>query len=166
MILRRAITVGAAAAVAVLASQAGAFAVQYPPSSGTLTVSGSTVAAGGSVTISGSGCAAGGAVALQFDTSSAGSTTASGTGSFSASVTVPSGTSAGSHTITATCNDPTGAARVLSASVTVTSAGTAPLPRTGSGSSVPLALVGGALLLVGAVLAMAMYRRRSHASQM
>jgi hypothetical protein len=158
-VLHKLLVTAVLAVLAALFVSASAWA-EYPPSSGTLHVSSGTVAAGGAVSVSGTGCAAGGTVTFTIGSTSVGTTTADGTGAFSGTVTVPSG-STGTVTITSTCNDPTGAPLVLTATVTVTGG----LPFTGSSSTVPGVALAVVLLCVGSAFIVAMRRRSTTRSR-
>ena len=140
--------------IGVLALAAPATAVDYPPMSGSLTVSSSTAAPGGTVSAAGAGCAADASVAFAVGGVSAGSPTADATGAFPGTVTIPSSAS-GAVNVTSTCTTTSGAPQVLSATVSIKTSG---LPGTGKKTfpTVGLALV---LLCLGSAAVVAARRR-------
>ncbi len=144
--------------LALILLPSAASAQHYPPSGGSLGVASSTVSAGGKLAISGNGCASSATVDFAVAGASAGSATADSSGAFSGSVTIPSSAS-GSVDVTATCAGPQGESVVLTATVTVTAAGSSTLPRTGSSSSFPSVAVALVLLCVGAAFVVATRRR-------
>jgi hypothetical protein len=131
----------------------------YPPSTGTLTVSTTTVSPGGTDTASGSGCSAGSAVTLSLVPGGAlGTTTATLSGGFTDTVTVPSSTSPGGYKLQSTCVGPSGGVLTLSAAVTVQTS----LPFTGTNVILPvgIAIV---LLAIGSAALIFARRRPRHA---
>lgn len=112
---------------------------------------------GQSITVSGTGCVPGEQVNFLFDGQPAGGTTADADGNFSGSVTVPSDAAPGTHTITAQCG-----AQVMGFEITVNppAVAAAPIPRTGSSSTIPLASIALALLAVGGLFVLFARRRR------
>ena len=136
----------------------------YAPSSGTATVTDSTVTPGQTVTVSGGGFASGSTVTISLNPggTALGSDTAGADCSFSAAVTIPTSVLAGSYTIQASGTDPSGNARVLSAAVTVGAAGG--LPTTGSNNTEPLTVAGIGLILIGAAAVVVVRRRRSQSA--
>lgn len=139
----------------------------YPPSTGSLTLSATTVGPGGSLTASGSGCAPGATVALTIASTSQalGSAVANGSGAFSASVTIPSDISLGAHTIKAVCTAADGGELTLSASITAASGSSSAGGTAGTGTETwPVVLAGVGLVLVGVVLVVTVRRRRSPAA--
>jgi LPXTG-motif cell wall-anchored protein len=163
-------SVGLPAAVAVAAPV-------YPPATGGLSVSATTVSAGGSVHVAGGGFEAGSMATVTVRVSGIGivdsfSVTADDSGVISTNVLL---SHSGTTTIVVTGVDPSGAARVLTSVVEATSTSAsgsgsgsgskASLPDTGASIGTPL-VVGAALLLggAGAVLAGRRRRRRATAS--
>jgi LPXTG-motif cell wall-anchored protein len=113
--------------------------------------------AGQTITVSGTGCKAGETVNFFFDGEPAGSTTADENGNFSGPVTVPPDASPGPHTITAQCG-----AVVMAFEIEVNPAAVAaaPIPRTGSSSTIPLTSIALALLGAGGLFVLFARRRR------
>lgn len=136
----------------------------YAPSSGTATVSDSTVAPGQTITVSGGGFAPGSTVTISLNPGgiALGTDTAGADCAFSEAVTIPTSVLAGSYTIQASGTDPSGNARVLSAAITVVAGGD--LPRTGSDNTKPLTFAGIGLVLIGAAAVVTVRRRRAHAA--
>jgi hypothetical protein len=135
----------------------------YVPSGCGLTVSATSVAAGAGVTVSGCGFAGGSTVTITVESQVLGTVTADSTGAFSTTVTIPASLAPGVHTLEATGTAPDGSPLVLSASLTVVAASTPGLriSTAFTGSNIwPAVLIGGGLLLVGAVLVMTVRRRR------
>lgn len=157
----RMLTLAVAAVVALLtmfAVVSAAGAAGYD-TSGTLTLSKSTVAPGESLTASGSGYAAGASVTLELHSAvvSLGTVAADSTGNFSKQVTVPSDATLGAHTVKSLGLAPNGGTLTLSSPLTVASSGitnkpTGPLAFTGAGWVIPLAGLGLAAVGVGVVL--------------
>ncbi len=141
----------AAFAAGLLALTAGnAYAVDYPATSGTLSMTSITSTG---ATISGCGFAAGATVTIQVDSTDAGSTSATAEGCMSTSLAF----SAAAHTVTATGLSATGGTLTLTATVSDPGS-TGGLPRTGANSL----LVGGialAMLAVGGLFAVVTRRR-------
>lgn len=137
---------------------------QYPPSACGLTVAQSQVRPGQPLPVSGAGFRPGSTVSLELRSApvSLGSAQAGAAGAFSTTVVIPADASPGSHTVAATGVDATGAARELTATVTVLGAAAgADLPRTGAGFAVPAGTAGVALVGVGALAVVASRRRRT-----
>ncbi|HVQ95035.1 MAG TPA: LPXTG cell wall anchor domain-containing protein [Mycobacteriales bacterium] len=148
----------------------------YPPATGGLSVSATTVSAGGSVHVAGGGFEAGSTATVTVRVTGIGivdsfTVTADDSGVISTNVLL---SHSGTTTIVVTGVDPTGAARVLTSVVEATSvsasgsgsgSGSKALPDTGASIGAPLVL-GVALLLggAGAVLAGRRRRRRATAS--
>lgn len=141
----------AAIAGGLLAITAGnAYAVDYPATAGTLSMS-SVTSTG--ATIAGCGFAAGATVTIQVDSADVGTTLATAEGCISTTVAF----SAGAHTVTATGLSSTGGTLTLTATV-ADPGSTGGLPRTGANSL----LVGGialAMLAVGGLFAVVTRRR-------
>lgn len=152
---------------------------QYPPGKCQLLLSRSVVPAGGSLQAAGAGFAPGSTVDVSLAGASLGTARADGSGAFSAAVVVPVSTEPGNHTVTASGPGSDGGTQVLAAALQVTEASAAPgarastpgstagsssLPRTGSSSTLPLALAGGALLVAGSGAVLVARRRRSGAA--
>lgn len=174
-----------AASIAVLALVAPgvASAQQYPVEGATLVLSSSTVAAGGSTVISGEGCLPSTDVSVGLGDDQLGTTTADGAGAFSATVTIPEDTAPGDYELVALCTSAAGDTTLrFAAAFTVLAEGatapggddpTAPgltpsapgaqLPRTGPESALPVAQVAVAMLAVGSVLTVLVWRRRQTA---
>lgn len=142
---------------------------QYPPGRGALEVSRSEVQPGETITVRGCGFRPSSSVNIDLLPGPVrlGSTTADVSGGIETTVTIPASTSAGRHTLEASGVDPAGAARVLSASITVVGADEesraagADLPSTGSSSSAPLTAAGVGLVLLGSIAVYAARRRRA-----
>lgn len=158
-------TLVAAGALLALGMQAPALAA-YPPSGCGLTVSATSVAAGGTVTLTGCGFAAGSTVTITVESTTQvlGTVVTDAAGAFSKTVTIPSNLAPGTHTLKATGTAPDQSSVVLSASFTVTAASSQGTGTAFTGSNPwPTVLIGGGLLLVGAMLVMTVRRRRSPA---
>ena len=150
--IRRMFILGALA-LAVFAPAAHA---QYPVTPGT-SVSDSTVSSGDSVTVTASGCEAGTTVTFYLNGQVIGSgvTDSSGpidengiqTGTASADVVISG--SPGTYTLSNSCNDATLVITIAGAG------GGAPLPRTGTDSSLPLAKIAIVLIAAGGLLIVA-----------
>jgi hypothetical protein len=133
----------------------------YPPSTGTLTVSTTTVAPGGTDTASGSGCSAGSAVTLSLvPGGTVSTTTANLSGDFTDTVTIPSSTATGSYTLQATCIGPNGGTLSLSAAITVQTS----LPFTGANVILPIGIAV-VLLVIGSLALVFARRRPRHAAR-
>jgi hypothetical protein len=115
------------------------FTVTAGVSSNALTVDDTTVTPGQRITAEGSGFRSGssGSLVLFSDPKVLGSGTANSSGVIRITATIPADTTAGTHRLELQGVDGAGAARVLSATITVSPGGT--LPRTGS--SMPLRAV-------------------------
>jgi hypothetical protein len=157
----------------VLGAATSAMAQSYPPAPRPLTISDSSVVPGQPVTVSGEGAEPGAIVTITFasDPVVVATTTAAGDGTFSASFTVPDNARAGLHTVTATSGGVvlgTVTVRVLAAA-TATSRPTE--TETAESAESELAFtglnmllkvgVGLGMILVGAVLLLAVRRRRA-----
>jgi hypothetical protein len=146
---------------------APAAAQTYPPTTGTLTVSSSVVVPGQPVTVSGSGAGSGATVTITFASTPVvvATTTASAAGDFTATFEVPHEATAGLHTITATADGAvlgTVTVRVLAATSDENEK-EGGLPFTGLNLLLRVG-VGAGLILAGAVLLVAVRRRRAAAS--
>jgi LPXTG-motif cell wall-anchored protein len=154
MSLRRATVVALMGLLAIL-GLAGTASAQYPPSTGTGTVSRSTVESGGTVEFCGDGFEPGSEVIIEDNGTEVGTATADGDGEFCITLTL---TGAGTHLLTGTGTGAAGEVRVVSATVTVVAAGG--LPRTGSDTILPAVGIGVLLAALGTVLVLAVRRRR------
>lgn len=148
------------AAVVVLAAPAGA--QPYPGC--TATVTDTTPDPGQTITVNGEGAPASSAVSASLDGAQVGSGTSSAAGIFSFPATIPS-TASGTETLSIDCgtNGVLGLTLTVNPAATTTTAAVAAgdLPRTGSSSTLPMAQVGAAVLLLGGgALALARYRTR------
>jgi hypothetical protein len=149
-----------------------AVAQTYPPVSSALTINVSVALPGQTVTVSGEGADPGAIVVLTFASAPVvvARTTADGSGKFSATFRVPTDATPGLHTVTATSNGVVLASltlRVLARSVQSAAhereQGAELLAFTGFNGALKLGL-GLGMILVGAVLLLAIRRRRSGAS--
>jgi hypothetical protein len=143
--------------LALLLTMGTAAAQTYEP--GAAVVSNANPAPGEAVTVSGSGCVAGEPVDVEI-AGQVTSTTADPNGDWSVSVAAP--TEPGVYTVTATCGT-----RVLNSQLTVGGTGAtagAPIPRTGSSSTVDLSRVAVLLGAAGGVFVLLARRRRTAAS--
>ncbi len=118
-------------AVSALALPALAAAQPYQESTGTLTVSETTIAPGEDVTVSGNGFAPSSDVDVTIESTPRhlASDRADQSGSFSATVEIPQDMSEGEHTLIASGSAPDGATHLLSAQVLISDES---LPRTGA----------------------------------
>jgi hypothetical protein len=186
--MRKLVSALTAAVVLTLLLAIPADAQDYPPSSGGLTVSESTVSSGESFTVSGEGAEPGAIVTFTLKRSSAalgsrrvvaagpglarlvaavrpqaqssvlGRATANAAGEFSATLTIPAGTPPGVYTLTASSGG-----EVLSvATIRVAAAGVGNLPFTGA-TVLPGLAIGATLIVVGGLLLLSLKRRRSAA---
>ena len=122
----------------------------YPPNTGTLTVSSSTVTAGGTETVSGGGCGANRMVSIALVPGRLlGTTPADASGDFTKTVRIPPSTGRGSYQLQSTCLNPTGGTETLSAAITVRRASSASL--TAAQTTLPVA-GGNVILPVGIVI--------------
>ncbi|MDQ1711628.1 MAG: hypothetical protein QOE45_1078 [Frankiaceae bacterium] len=143
------------AAVVVLAPATAAYAqVPYPPTVGNARVSATAVKPGGCVTFSGDGFLPASPVVVTDDGAAVTTVTTGTDGSFSTQV-CPS--VLGVHLIRGAGTGTNGAARVLSASVTVSATG---LAGTGAANTVPMVAVGAGMILAGAGAVVVASRRR------
>jgi hypothetical protein len=164
-VLKR-IAVFAVAAIGL--SAAPAAAQQYPPDEKSIAASDTTPCPGGATTITGQGFDAGSTVTLTLDdTTTLGTPTVGADGTFGIEVTIPTTTATGQHTIKATGTGITAAITATvnvvpcEATTTTTMVPGGGLPRTGSGSTMPLVRAGLVLAAIGGVLlAIAAKRRR------
>jgi LPXTG-motif cell wall-anchored protein len=164
---RKALILAACAVTGLLYLGGSARAATYPPDAPTIGTSSSSIQNAGSTTVMGAGWQAGTTVALTIASTpqSLGTASVQSDGTFAQDVTIPC-LDAGTHTISASGTDASGAANTVSTTVTVTgtcgagggSGGT--LPHTGSNASGVVTLASG-LILLGAVLVIALNRRRS-----
>lgn len=139
---------------------------QYPPAACGLSVALSQARPGTPIPVSGSGFAPASTVAVEFRGPGAtlGTAQARPDGSFATTVVLPLDATPGTHVLAATGTDPLGRARELTATITVlgvTASRGVDLPRTGAGSVVPAGVAGVALTGVGALLVLAVRRRRA-----
>lgn len=138
------------------ASAAGA---QYQPGQPGLVLTPSTITPGGSVTALGFGCGPNQTVEILINgvVVSVGKSIDDGKGSFTIVFTAPS--EAGTYTVTAKCGDTlvSSILTVIAAPVTPTEA---PLPVTGSDSTLSLTRLGLVLVAAGGLLVLAVRRRR------
>jgi LPXTG cell wall anchor motif len=183
--MRKAVSaIGLAAGLMLLAAPAYAQDDTYSEDTSGLTVSESTVSPGDTITISGDGAEPGATVSFRLVKASSalganrvllagprlaaqvrpqaqssvslGSTTADDDGSFSATLTIPSGLDAGTYTLIAS----SGGEVLATATVRVLAAATSgALPFTGSEVAPGLA-IGATLIVAGALLLLAVRRRR------
>jgi LPXTG-motif cell wall-anchored protein len=161
---RKALIFAACAVIGLLFIGGPAGAATYPPDAPSIGTSSSSVQNAGSTTVMGNGWQAGTTVALTIASTpqSLGNATVQSDGTFSQAVTIPC-LDPGTHTISGSGTSASGAADTESTTVTVTgtcgtSGGT--LPHTGSNSSGVVTLASG-LIILGAVLVIAINRRRS-----
>ena len=151
-----------------LMGTAGAGAVDYPTTTGGLSVSqnGSattTVTPGSAYAVAGSGCAAGVPVQITFGTTVIGTVDTDATGAFSTTVTIPQSAIAGDATLTATGVSILGGSCVLTATVVVAGASASLLGLAFTGGNVAvLAGVAAAVLAVGALFVVVTRRRSAH----
>jgi hypothetical protein len=140
---------------------AEAGAVDYPATTGPLTVTPSTVNAGDTVTVKGGGFAPGATVQISIASTPTLIATvgADGSGSFSTTAVIPASIESGVHTVSATAASPSGGSMTLTATVTVNGASQPALAFTGSNSAA-LAGVAIAVIAVGALF-VGVTRRRS-----
>jgi hypothetical protein len=140
-------------------AQAGA--VDYPATTGPLTVSPSSVNPGGTITVNGGGFAPGATVQITIASTPTllTTTTAGGSGSFSTTATIPMSIEPGGHTVSATGASPTSGTMTLSAALTVNGPSQPALAFTGSNAAA-LGGVGVAVIAVGALF-VGVTRRRS-----
>jgi len=165
--VRKALILAACAAIGLLFMGRPAGAAPYPPDAPSIGTSSSSIPNAGSTTVMGTGWQPGTTVALTIASTpqSLGGATVQGDGTFSQAVTIPC-LDAGTHTISGSGTDASGAANTVSTTVTVTGTCNAnggnggTLPHTGSNSSGVITLASG-LILLGAVLVIALNRRRS-----
>jgi LPXTG-motif cell wall-anchored protein len=161
---RKALILAACAVIGLLLVGRPAGAATYPPDAPSIGTSSSSVQNGGSTTVMGSGWQPGTTVALTIASTpqSLGSASVQSDGTFSQDVTIPC-LDAGTHTISGSGTGASGAANTVNTTVTVTgtcSPNGGTLPHTGSNASGVVVLASG-LVLLGAVLVIALSRRRS-----
>jgi LPXTG-motif cell wall-anchored protein len=142
-----------------------------------LVASPTTVAPGGTIAVSASGFKPGTnvVITLESDPVNLGTFVADSFGNIAANVRVPADFPAGPHTLKLTGTDIAGAVLVLSTGITVASqiqvtttvaaavTTFSTLPATGTSFTTPALVVGGALVLLGAVAIVAARRRRASA---
>jgi len=162
---RKALIFAAFAVTGLLLTAAPARAA-YPPDAPAIGTSSSSIQNGGSTTVMGTGWQAGTTVALTIASTpqSIGTASVRSDGTFSQDVSIPC-LDAGTHTISGSGTGASGAANTASTTVTVTGtcgdpAGGGTLPHTGSNAAGVVTLASG-LMLLGAVLVIAINRRRS-----
>jgi hypothetical protein len=159
--MRKMLFVLAAIGLGSMVGLAQAGAVDYPATTGPLTVSPSSVNPGGTITVNGGGFAPGAAVQVSIASTPTLLTTVSagGSGSFSTTATVPASIEPGAHTVSATGASPNSGTMTLSASLTVTGPSQPALAFTGANTAA-LAGIGVAVIAVGALF-VGVTRRRS-----
>jgi LPXTG-motif cell wall-anchored protein len=170
---RKALLLAACAATGLLlvAGSAHAAPTPYPPNGPSIGTSSSSVQNAGSTTVMGAGWQPGTTVALTIASTpqSIGSASVQSDGTFSQDVTIPC-LDPGTHTISGSGTDASGAANTSSTSVSVvgTCGGTGngngnggTLPHTGSSNTSGVITLASGLILLGAVLVIALNRRRS-----
>jgi LPXTG-motif cell wall-anchored protein len=163
---RKALILAAFAVTGLLLTAGPAFAA-YPPNAPSIGTSSSSVQNAGSTTVMGTGWQAGTTVALTIASTpqSIGTASVRSDGTFSQDVTIPC-LNDGTHTISGSGTDAAGAANTASTTITVTgtcgdpAGGGGTLPHTGSNAAGVVTLASG-LILLGAVLVIAINRRRS-----
>jgi LPXTG-motif cell wall-anchored protein len=162
---RKALMLAACAVTGLLLVGGSAGAATYPPDAPSIGTSSSSVQNAGSTTVMGAGWQPGTTVALSIASTpqSLGSASVQSDGTFTQDVTIPC-LDPGTHTISGSGTDAAGAANTASTTLTVTGTctpgGGGTLPHTGSNSSGVITLACG-LILFGAVLVIALNRRRS-----
>lgn len=138
----------------------------YVPTAATISLSLGQVAPGAQIQVTGRCCAANSLVTLDFRPEPVvvlGTTQTDVSGNFATTVTIPTNATPGSHTIVASgtnCNA-TAAVNVLGA--TLTQGPTGALPRTGNSFTIPFAIAGLMLVLIGASAVAATRRKRTAA---
>jgi hypothetical protein len=159
--MRKLLFVLAAIGLVSMTGLAAAVAVDYPATTGPLSVSPTSVEAGGTVTVKGGGFAPGATIQIVIASTPTLLTTvgADGSGSFSTTVTIPESIEAGAHTLSATGASPSGGTVTLSTAITVNKGSEAALAFTGSNTAA-LAGVAIAVIAVGALF-VGVTRRRS-----
>lgn len=162
---RKALIFVACAATGLLLVNGSAGAATYPPDAPSIGTSSSSVQNAGSTTVMGAGWQPGTTVALTIASTpqSLGSASVQSDGTFTQDVTIPC-LDPGTHTISGSGTDASGAANTVSTTVTVTgtcdpSGGT--LPHTGGSNTSGVVTLASGLILLGAVLVIALNRRRS-----
>jgi LPXTG-motif cell wall-anchored protein len=123
------------------------------------TLSDTTPSPGQTITVSGTGAKAGAHVSASIGGVTIGTGTAAADGSFSFNAVVPSDAS-GTVTVTVDCNADNPNSVVEAITITVGATTTAPLPVTGSSSTLPLTKLAVVLLSAGALM-LVVSRRRS-----
>jgi LPXTG-motif cell wall-anchored protein len=161
---RKTLMLAACAVTGLLLVAGSAGAAPYPPDAPSIGTSSSSVQNAGSTTVMGAGWQPGTTVALTIASTpqSVGTASVLSDGTFTQDVTIPC-LDAGTHTISGSGTDASGAANTVSTTVTVTGTcdpGGGTLPHTGSNTSGVVTLASG-LILLGAVLVIALNRRRS-----
>lgn len=169
------LTVPSATSTGTLLVEAGCFAYyqggefEYPDASftvtgapsNTLTVDDNTVAPGQTINLQGPGYRPGSNASgvLFSDPVVLGSAVADSSGVVRLAVTIPANTTSGTHRIELQGVDGAGAARVLSANITVSRSGT--LPRTGSSTPLRAVAFVGTFTIAGGLAVVAMRRMRA-----
>jgi LPXTG-motif cell wall-anchored protein len=165
---RKALVLAACAVIGLLLMGRPAGAATYPPDAPSIGTSSSSIQNAGPTTVMGTGWQPGTTVALTIASTpqSLGSATVQSDGTFMQAVTIPC-LDPGTHTISGSGTSVSGAADTESTTVTVTGTCTGngngnggTLPHTGSNSSGVVTLASG-LIILGAVLVIAINRRRS-----
>ncbi len=166
--MRKAVCTFVLALAAIAGAATSAMAQTYPAEPEALTVSSSVVAAGGTLTVAGEGAEPGATVIFTFASEPVvvATTTADAEGAFSATFKVPADAEPGLHTISATSNGvvlATVEVRVTAAAAAAaTEAEESALAFTGANALLKVG-IGAGLVLAGAVLLLAIRRRRAGA---
>jgi LPXTG-motif cell wall-anchored protein len=165
--IRKALMLAACVVTGLLCLAGAAHAAPYPPNGPSIGTSSSSVQNAGTTTVMGAGWQPGTTVALTIASTpqSIGSATVQSDGTFSQDVTIPC-LDPGTHTISGSGTDASGAANTSSTTVSVvgicgggSTGGT--LPHTGSSNTSGVITLAAGLILLGAVLVIALNRRRS-----
>lgn len=148
---------------------------RYVPGAASLSLSASQVAAGGAVVVSGRCCVPNSTVGIEFQSApvSLGTVQTGPDGGFSTTVKIPANATPGPHSIVAFgagCNV-SAAVNVLGATLERTPGGAnlprtggANLPRTGGVSTIPFAIAGLLLVVIGVFTVLAARRKRTAAA--
>ena len=151
----------ALAALLLVALPTVAHAQNYTTQTGNLGVSDPTPAPGQTITATGSGYGGNASVTITMESQpvTLKTTTANAAGQLNTQITIPSNATPGNHTLRATGRSSDGGTLVLSASIVVSGASQAALPRTGPTSAVGLAGIGLLLAATGALIFLMRSRR-------
>jgi LPXTG-motif cell wall-anchored protein len=172
--LRKALSIAACAVIGLLVVGASAGAAPYPPDTPSIGTSSSSITNAGSTTVMGAGWQPGSTVALTIASTpqSIGSASVQSDGTFSQNVTIPC-LDPGTHTISGSGTSSSGTANTASTSVTVVGTcganggtpggapGSGTLPHTGGSDTSGVVTLASGLILLGAVVVIALSRRRS-----